>query len=150
MSFPSSFRDRDQAKFFADNDNETTVRVGNGSNSPLYVTPTEDTNSLSIVEYSEINSVPSSVLTDVISYTVPVGKKLLLSNIEVSGNNLAVYEIELNAITKGKQRTWWGKFNALFGYSNYVLTAGQIVKVKVIHSSSMVGTFNATINGILK
>ncbi len=150
MSFPSSIRDREQAKFFATNDNETAVRVGNSATSPIYTTEVSGVSETGIAEYNEISSVASSVLTTITTYTIPVGKSFFLDKVEVSGSNLGVYQVEVNATVNNKKRTYWGNFNECFNYSNYPLGAGDIVRVRVIHSSSMLGDFNATILGILK
>lgn len=149
MVFPSSFRDRELHKFFADNDNETAVRVGNSASSPIYTTEIV-TASSGVIEYAEVNSVPSSLLTTIATYTVPVGKTMSLRVVEVSGNNLGIYQIEFDTIVKSKKRTYWGKFNETFVFEDQPVSTGTVIRVRVIHTSSMLGEFNATIIGALK
>lgn len=102
--------------------------------------------------YGEVSSVANSTLTTVTSYTVPAMKTASLETVSVSGSNIATYQVEINATVVDKKYTWFGgnlseffDFKTASGGSKQ-LTAGDIVRVRVIHSRSMVGDFNAKID----
>ena len=106
----------------------------------------------SLNEYAEITSVAISSETDVISYTIPVGKKVSISSIEVSGDNIATYRVKLNNNTTAKKRTSVaGSPNEVFPFDRYELSAGDVIKVTVVNCSfdSLAGDFEARINGII-
>lgn len=94
-----------------------------------------------------VTSVASSTLTDIINYTVPVGEKLFLYKIEVSGCNVAKFQIDIEGSIKGVRRTYWGNFNADFEFNRLELNSGETIKVQVIHERPNTGDFEATIIG---
>ena len=69
--------------------------------------------------------------------------------IEVSGTNIAQYEVYINTVLNARQYTYFGgELNAKFNYDfdqelGYKLNAGDNVQVKVIHVRPYVGDFNA-------
>ena len=125
-------------------------RVGNESTSPLYVFQVPATSIyVPIVSYNTISSVANGSLTDLLSYTVPTGKTLALNRIEVSGENIAKFSVEINTNVKGIRRTYWGNFNSSFEFGGLSLTSGNLVKVKVIHTRASVADFDSTLIGAL-
>lgn len=124
-------------------------RVSNEADDPLSVVLIPSTSDTSVNEYSEISSLASGSLTTILSYTVPVGKTLFLNHIEVSGGNIAKYQVEINSIVKGTRRTYWGNFNSDFYYNKQKILSGIIIKVSVIHTRPIVADFNATLLGTL-
>jgi len=99
--------------------------------------------------FNTVTSVSSSILTTILSYTVPIGKTDFLGKIQVSGTNIAQYDVYLNSILFSRQRTYFGgSLNALFDYdfeqeSGYQLNAGDNIQVKVIHTRPTLGDFEA-------
>lgn len=103
-------------------------------------------------EYNEIAAVAVSSETDIISYTVPVGKKASIAEIEVSGDNIATYRVKLNDAVIAKKRTYiGGSPNEVFPFDRYELSAGDVLKVTVVNRSlrSVAGEFEARISGII-
>lgn len=103
-------------------------------------------------EYGEVTSVAIASETDVLSYTVPVGKLVSISYIEVSGDNIGTYRVKLNNVTTAKKRTSVGGApNEVFPFDRYELSAGDVIKITVENCSfdSLAGDFEARINGII-
>jgi len=99
-------------------------------------------------EYGEATSVPSATPANIISYTVPVGKVVALDKIEVSGENVAKYQVDIDGSIVGTRLTYWCDFNADFTFRQKRLVAGTVVKVTVEHNRPMTGDFFASIIGV--
>lgn len=106
--------------------------------------------------FSDVSSVPASTITDVLTYTVAPDQQLSLARIEMSGDNIAVYEYYVNNVIAGRLRTYYGgPLNATFEFEDYPtkglkpLVAGDVLKVRVTHQRPYVGAFEARIQGIL-
>lgn len=99
--------------------------------------------------YNEITSIAASTTTSLVTYTVPVNTTAILSRIQVSGSNIATYEVLVDAAKQAKKRTYFGgSLNEVFEFGNIgglSLTAGQVVLVRVTHSRPMVGDFEGRI-----
>lgn len=102
-----------------------------------------------VLEYNGVTSISAAVSTDVLSYTVPVGKTLSLRSIDFSGSNIAKFDIEIGGSIKATKRTWWTKFNGMVDFDEFNVSASTVIKVKVIHNSTAVGDFEATLRGQL-
>lgn len=103
------------------------------------------TSVLTEVYYNEVTSVASNVLTTLLTYTASVNDTQL-KRIDYSGENIATYEVQLNAVTIDKQRTYFGNsLNGNFVFDNLILNSGDTVQVKVVHDRPDVGDFNAKI-----
>lgn len=104
-----------------------------------------------VSSYAEVTSVPSASTTTINTYTVPVAKEAFLQKIDVSGTNIAMYEVLVNAVVQDKARTYFGNsLNDTFDFSSfsqdgYRLVTGDIVLVRVTHNRPNVGDFNARI-----
>lgn len=108
-----------------------------------------------ITRFGNVTSVSSAILTTILSYTVPVGKSTFLSQIEVSGSNIATYEIYIDSVLNARQRTNFGaELNAIFNFetatsdTGYKLLAGSVIQIKVIHPRPYVGDFEARLLAI--
>jgi len=95
--------------------------------------------------YNEVTSVATSVITTVITYTVPAVSYAKLNTIDVSGTNIAQFQVEINTVVIDKKRTYFsGPFNEVFNFDSSIsLIAGDIVRVRVLHTRPFVGDFNA-------
>ena len=107
-----------------------------------------------LLNYSEISSVGSGSEVLILAYTVPAAKVFRLHRIEVSGNNLAEFRVRINTAPKAKKLTWWGDFNETFDFiaspgRGLKLVAGDIITTTVLHNSTSLGDFNASIQGQL-
>lgn len=105
-------------------------------------------------EFNQIASVPASILTTVLTYTVPPPYDATLFRVEVGGNNIATYEIHINSSVEARIRTWFGTpltqvFEFSSGASGFKLTTGDIVEIKVIHERPYVGDFEARLQAQL-
>lgn len=133
-----------------------SVRIGDGtdelkinSDGSINVVPAIDP-ALSVKSfYGEITSVPHTSLTTILSYTVPIGvTSAALEVVTVSGTNIATYHVEVNSATVDKKRTYFGgALNDVFKFNkSVILNTGDIVRIRVEHSRSMLGDFNARLS----
>lgn len=149
MSFPKqTFKDRDFLKFREATQGRTKVAVELEQNfaNPIPVSFSELGEPLQI--YDEALSVAGLSTETVIDYTVPVLKGLSLDNIHISGDNKAIFRIEVNSSVKYKHRIWIIKFSDNFPL-NLKLEAGDNIKVIVQNGSNSVADFNSTLSGNL-
>lgn len=141
-----------KARYFRKDDLIFT-RVGNTDEHPLYVALADDPNEGDIFIFDDVSSVAVGDLTELITYIVPPAKVFNLDQIEVSGDNIAKYTVYINGDKNKIKRTWHGSsLNDTIKYNSFMLSAGDEIKVDVIHYNDldMSGDFNATIEGKLK
>lgn len=139
---------------------EDSIRLGDGTN---YITSTNvsgknglDVNlintSLSTDEagtivnnYAEVTNIASGVLTTLTTYTASANTRL--KSASASCDNKAIFTVLIDGVVQSKKRTYYASnFNAEFNFEKGIeLTAGQVVTVKAIHSSSSLGDFNSNI-----
>lgn len=95
--------------------------------------------------YNEISSVATNLTTNILSYTIPMGSTAELEDVNVSGDNIAKYELLVNGNVVDKKRTYFGgNLNEVFDFKNsIVLVAGDIITVRVNHIRPDLGDFNA-------
>lgn len=106
-----------------------------------------------ISTFNEISSVASGALTDIVTYTAPLGVSCYLSKIDYSGENIAKYVVAVNGTPVDQQRTYFGSsVNGTFNFANgsrgLKLDSGDVVTLKVIHSRPFVGDFNGRIQTV--
>lgn len=117
---------------------------------PLFVEFPENADRTPVEAYDEALAVPTGVTTEIVSYTVPATKEIVLERVEASGENIAVYTILVNSVVIATQRSFWGEINAKFDFLSKaslgkVLVAGDIITVEVLHNRPSVGNFEARI-----
>lgn len=101
--------------------------------------------------YNEVSSVASSTTTSIVTYTVPLGKKATLNLVEFTGSNIGTYEVRVNGSNIAKKRTWFnGNMSGEFNFSSFpnhgiILSAGDIIRLRVTHDRPMVGDFEGRI-----
>ena len=120
------------------------VIVENDDSDPVLINEIQNLN-----EFNEINSVAISATVDVISYTVPVGKTLNLSVIEVSGCSLGEFNIFISTINKARKRTTHGNYNLIFPFNGLALSCGTLIKIQVTNSSKSIAKYESRILGNL-
>jgi hypothetical protein len=103
--------------------------------------------------YNEVTSVATSVLTTITTYTAPAGKTTYIQKAEVSGTNIAEFTLEINGSVIDKKRTYFGNsLNTEFTFADdnigLLVSVGDIVRTRVIHSRPVVGNFNSRIQVI--
>lgn len=138
-----------------------SVRIGDGVDE-LAINPDGSINAViqsnvtvgsTFNDFNNISSVPNSSLTNVLTYTVPALSTLKLCRIEVSGNNIATFEVWINGSLEARKRTIWGQgLNEEFIFETnlaggLVVPGGQVVQIKVIHFRPNPGDFEARLLG---
>lgn len=101
----------------------------------------------------EALSVPTSVTTQILEYTVPTGKRLTLHRVDFGGNNIAEYSVTVSGSLSDRAWTWFsGNLNGAFDYgpSGNRVAAGAKVLLEVIHSRTMLGDFSGRISGVIE
>jgi len=91
-----NIREKEDYKFrnTAATDNKkvkVAVEVENDSSNPIPVYITDSTADTKINNYGSVAAVASTVLTTIVSYTVPVGKIFYLEEVECGGGNINWY-----------------------------------------------------------
>lgn len=149
MPMPSSFRDRDQAKFRDATNNRSKVAVEIENETPLDISfsPTLPTGYVAANYFNQITSVPSGSLTTILSKTV-LTTALTIDSIELSGDNKAEFRVFINASLVAVKRTGFIELNhtALFG--GLMLQTLDVLEIRVIHERPYVGTFEARVVGV--
>jgi hypothetical protein len=153
MALPRNRAQRDDEAFkenAVDLGVDRRVCVMNGPANPVPVEIVEDGSGGDVTSiYAEVSSIPTATLTDVISYTVPVGKTLFLKEVSYTGDSRAEVTIEVDASVEDKQRTTWTDWNGRFLFYNLKLVAGQVLKLRVDHCSTTTAEFSGKIIGNL-
>lgn len=95
--------------------------------------------------YGEVLSVPSNSLTNIVTFTATQTSRL--KQVDVSGENIAVYEVLVNGTSVSKKRTALGsQLDCNFFFDKGItFTSGQQIVVRVIHNRPTTGNFNANI-----
>jgi len=102
-------------------------------------------------EYGEINSLTSSTKGTITSITANINKKSFLQLVEVGGENIATYTVEISGVVHAKRRTYFsGGLSTRFdfdkdGVRGFPIDPGDVVEVKVIHERPTVADFEARI-----
>jgi hypothetical protein len=105
--------------------------------------------------FSQISSLVANSQTQILSYTVPISQTFLLAEVEVSGTNIAVYEVYIGGVLQARRRTYFGgslsdEFNFTAGSGPLMIASGGIISVKVTHMRPDVGDFEARLLGVLQ
>lgn len=118
--------------------------LGINSDGSINVNITSNIN-VPINVFNEITNLESNNESTIVSYTASVN--CFVSQISVSGDNIATYRVLINGDTVDKARTYFGAaFNHCFDFKDGILlTAGQTVRVNVVHDRPDLGSFNARI-----
>ena len=105
---------------------------------------------ITINEFASVSAVATGVLTSIVNYTVPVGKTLYLNLIEYSGENIARFDVLINATLQARRVTYFsGPLSDEFIFSSLRVPTGQTVELKIIHVRPEVGDFDGRISGLL-
>ena len=97
------------------------------------------------VTYNEVTSVASSTPTNVATFVAAMSTKL--KRIEASGTNIAAFEVVVNGTVRAKKYSYFGgPLSVDFDFRDgLALTAADTVILRVTHTRTMTGDFNATI-----
>lgn len=105
--------------------------------------------------YGESLGVATGVPTTVVSYTVPVGKKFIMSIVQGAATNRADYEVQVGAVTIAKRYTQVTVLSTDFNFgAGFVVgvevAAGVTIDVVITHNQPGTADMNATIFGELE
>lgn len=134
-----------------------SVRIGSSSGNELQVNPdgsintvVEDpANSITRSLPDEALQVASGSPTDILTYTVPVGKVAYLIRAEASGENFARFDLALNGTRIATRRSNFGDtLNVDFDFTSgdfrpFKLAAGDELVMTVLHLRPYPGDFEA-------
>lgn len=144
MSFDRiGVRDRDHGAFRQHPDGSIVraVDIENTVENPVPVFITSEIVSSSIIKnfFAESVLAPTTVETEIVSYTVPVGKSAKMLRVEFGGENYGIFSLYKNGVKIGKYRTWWMAFSDCFNFAGgtadgYPLVAGDVMSLKILHS----------------
>lgn len=148
MSGIGAIKDREYSKFVTspsrgESNTAIEVFVGNTHAQPVPVDPT--TRGTPKVIYNEVNSTGLQTIT-VIDFTIGLSLGVDLTKIECSGDNKAIFLIEVNSSVIKKKRTYYTKFNVDFELKEFPMVAGDNIKVLVENKTNLPASFNATLN----
>lgn len=98
------------------------------------------------LEYNEISSVASNVESTIITVSA-ISEPKRIQRIEVSGDNVALFKLKLDASVVGVKRTWWTNFNQTFefDFNGIIINTEHSATVTVTHQRPNLGSFNATV-----
>jgi hypothetical protein len=99
--------------------------------------------------FNDVSAIAPSVQTNLISYTVPITRSFALEFVEVSGENIAYYSVELNTVKIADARTSFTGFNHKFLFNNLELIESDNLVIKVIHTRLSASNHSARIMGVL-
>lgn len=127
------------------NDGTDTLEVNpDGSINVNVISSTQGTYK---VIYGEEDGVVTGVTEVLIDFNPSVNTKLV--EIEVSGTNIATYEVLKNSSVIAKRRTMFGANpNLEFTFDGMLLENGDNLQISVVHERPYVGDFNATLKYI--
>lgn len=104
--------------------------------------------------FNSVTSVAASVSTTIVTYTVPALKTARLQRLEVSGTNIAQYDVLVNNVLQARRRTYFGApLNETFDFTaevdlGFKLNSGDVVKINVIHQRPDLGDFEGRIQTV--
>jgi hypothetical protein len=127
---------------------ENALVVRNIPSGIQMVSLTEGTSGTIISVFSEVSAVASNATSPIITYTVPAGKTNFLTHIDMSGTNIATYDIIINSAEFARKRTYFGGDLSTIldcGSTGYLLNAGDILIVQVTNFRPTPGDFEARI-----
>lgn len=133
------------------------VRIADSDGNPLTSTGgaldvnVTSTAGITLLEYAQVDSVALGASADILTYTVPIGKTLILNNIMTSSDCIGNIELVIDGVIKGLQRLGYaGSYNAQFELSSFEVAAGLIVLIRGTNMSlNSLATYDATLNGTL-
>jgi hypothetical protein len=123
--------------------NSNGSAIDNTNPLPVVTVPGPGASSKSI--YNAVSSVANAIMTTILTYTIPSGATASILTVDVSGTNIAAYQVEVNATIVDKKYTYFsGALSEVFNFNGSVqLLAGDVVRVRVLHGRPNVGDFNA-------
>lgn len=135
--------------------NNTIEPNPDGSLNVIITSPSPTINGGVTNTYNQVSSVVSGATTQLVTYTIPSGKKGILQRAAVSGENIARYDLLINGNPQDTTRTMFGgDLTQVFDFttgndSGLALNTGDVITVQVLHNRPSSGTFNARIQVLI-
>jgi hypothetical protein len=99
--------------------------------------------------FNEVTSVAGGSTVTLLTYIVPVGKKLSFKSAHLSGDNIARYEISIDSQPILKARTYFTRYNDDLNLYGLTVNSGSTISIEVNNYRNSISAFNATIFGEL-
>ena len=132
-------------------DQRASVQGNGGLNVNVLSTPSE-TVGVGTNVYDDIVGVLTSTETDLVSYTVPTGKKFILTGGKGTGSSDAHYKLKIDGNTEAFYKTSYFDRVAKFFFDNrdgVEVAAGIVIKITVEHEESASQEFYGNLFGRL-
>lgn len=126
--------------------------VKNSTNDPI---PVNSTPADGVSVYGEAAAVVNGIETNVVTYTVPAGKKLFLSAAEMEGDNVAAFRVKQDGTTIARARFSYTQFTGRVSFealpsAALLIPAGVVLTVAVYQEArESSGNYSARILGVL-
>jgi hypothetical protein len=104
--------------------------------------------------FATVSAVATNATVTILSYTVPPGKTGYLLKAEMSGTNIATYDVLLNAAEFARIRTYFsGPFDGVVTVGQgpqdaYKLSTGDVVSIQVTNFRPTAGDFECRLQVI--
>lgn len=100
--------------------------------------------------YNAVSAVASASTVDILSYTVPLGKKYKFLQADAGGENIATYRVKIDAVTNDTKRTYFGgPFWITSKQAGIDHAAGTVLSVEVENFRPTSADFEARLLGVL-
>lgn len=100
-------------------------------------------------EFNPISSVAASATATVLTYTVPVGKTLVLREMEISSDSVSGITFEIDGNDEGFIRLGWNHWNDKSRFYGFKVAAGLVVKIIALNCSDTAAKFEGRMVGEL-
>jgi len=148
-----AIKDREYSKFVESptrGSDSSAVEVFVGNIDPVPVEIINGGAGETVNSYGEILSLAGLATATIVLYTVPISKSLDLKRIDFSGENKAVYSIDINNSIEAKKRTYYTNYNGEITFNDLLLVSGDVVKLIVENKTNIAADFNGNLQGRLK
>lgn len=117
----------------------------------IYGATAVTTNFSALNYFSHITDTPSGSESVILSYTVPTGQRLDLDRVDVSGTNIATFNVYINGDLIARTRTGYNNLSESLDFTNdqalFEIASESVIEVKVLHEKPYAGDFDARIQG---
>lgn len=108
-----------------------------------------------ISTYDMVSAVASNATVQIVSYTVPIGKRAVLQRCPVSGDNIGRYTLSVNGTPQDMLRTMFGgDLTQMFDFtsgndSGLILSSGDQIVIEVFNPRPYPADFNGRIQVLI-
>jgi hypothetical protein len=127
---------------------ENALVVRNIPSGVQAVSITEAASGTILSMFQQTTAVATNSTVTLLNYTVPAGKTNYIQSIDLSGTNIATYDILINSIEFARGRTYFGgglSSRVDCGTSGYLLNSGDVLTVNVTNFRPTPGDFETRV-----